>query len=232
MAVEPAMEDTDIHWRCGTPGHVAPEVILGLAGSSKVDLFGAGVILYLALSSHLPFGNGGDWMGHTVHHELNLDDDVKFAGVGLGPRLLMRSLLEKDPYQRISAADAVRSRWLMDSTGLEAKSASLQRFFSFDCDIRAAVEVEGANGRNMRNEVEVDDGTSNKNNSMFRQGRPPKVKESAGRRSIAATGRCALAAVSRYLPSFRRSRTSVRKADLDADFDGVVLRGSPFKEAD
>merc|ERR1719210_2406929 len=41
--------------RCGSPGYVAPEVCLGMQYDVKVDVFGAGVILYLTLSREMPF---------------------------------------------------------------------------------------------------------------------------------------------------------------------------------
>ena len=33
--------------RCGTPGYVAPEILMDLEYDTKVDIFSAGVVLYL-----------------------------------------------------------------------------------------------------------------------------------------------------------------------------------------
>ena len=41
--------------RCGTPGYVAPEILDDLKYDEKVDIFGAGVILYILLTGTSPF---------------------------------------------------------------------------------------------------------------------------------------------------------------------------------
>ena len=40
---------------CGTPGYMAPEVILGAAPSCRCDVYAAGVVLYLLLTGRLPY---------------------------------------------------------------------------------------------------------------------------------------------------------------------------------
>lgn len=41
--------------RVGSPGYAAPEVVTDQPYDEKVDVFGAGVVLYFALSNTLPF---------------------------------------------------------------------------------------------------------------------------------------------------------------------------------
>ena len=41
--------------RCGTPGYVAPEILKKKSYGKKVDVFSAGIILYVILSSRAPF---------------------------------------------------------------------------------------------------------------------------------------------------------------------------------
>ncbi|CAE8683405.1 unnamed protein product, partial [Polarella glacialis] len=107
----PAAEDS-IMWRCGTPGYVAPEVIRGKGGSSKVDMFAAGVVLFLVRTGCLPFGNQPNWMARTVDQELDLDDPGELALSSMPCRKLMRRLLEKYPEERVSAEEALQFRWL------------------------------------------------------------------------------------------------------------------------
>mmetsp|Transcript_20669 Transcript_20669/g.20600 ORF Transcript_20669/g.20600 Transcript_20669/m.20600 type:complete len:264 (+) Transcript_20669:2-793(+) len=50
-----------LHKKCGSPGYIAPEIINGFPYGTKVDLFSAGVVLYILFAGKMPFG------GKTTH---------------------------------------------------------------------------------------------------------------------------------------------------------------------
>lgn len=41
--------------KCGSPGYVAPEILRSMPYGTKIDVFSAGVILYILLSGRVPF---------------------------------------------------------------------------------------------------------------------------------------------------------------------------------
>uniref|UniRef100_A0A061RYX8 Meiosis-specific serine/threonine-protein kinase MEK1 n=1 Tax=Tetraselmis sp. GSL018 TaxID=582737 RepID=A0A061RYX8_9CHLO len=104
---------------CGSPQYVAPEVlqIHPGAGSSvygpKVDMWGAGVVLYLLLAGYPPFDG-------EAHHELFAQvmegrfsfDMPVWDSVSPEAKDLICHLLVLDPEQRYTAAQALAHPWL------------------------------------------------------------------------------------------------------------------------
>jgi calcium/calmodulin-dependent protein kinase I len=105
-----------VRGRCGTPGYVAPEILTAgtRAGyGNSVDVFSAGVSLYVMLAGYEPF------YGET---EKDLVEANKLAEIAyaesdwsrISPlaRDLVERMLQKDPSQRITAKEALQHPWL------------------------------------------------------------------------------------------------------------------------
>ncbi|CAE8648339.1 unnamed protein product, partial [Polarella glacialis] len=105
--------DENIKWTCGSAGHMAPEIIEGEAGSDKMDVFAAGVVLFAAVTLKLPFDAlYTSWKFDTVHLEADMDFfSACVPSGGFRCCLLVQLLLRKDPNCRISAAEARRHSW-------------------------------------------------------------------------------------------------------------------------
>ncbi|CAE8583361.1 unnamed protein product [Polarella glacialis] len=104
--------DENIKWTCGTPGYVAPELLSGKAGSDRIDVFAAGIVLYIALTMQHPFNIGKEWKIDVVNAEVNVD---RLSGClpdgGFRCCLLVQLLLQKDPDRRPSAKVARNNFW-------------------------------------------------------------------------------------------------------------------------
>lgn len=88
----------------GTPYYVAPEVLMGRDYNEKVDVWSAGVILYIMLSGVPPFF--GETPAETFEAVLrgNLRFPPKcFRSVSPVAKDLLRKMICKDPYRRFSA---------------------------------------------------------------------------------------------------------------------------------
>eukprot|EP00747_Dinoflagellata_sp_TGD_P061799 gnl/TRDRNA2_/TRDRNA2_152678_c0_seq3.p1 gnl/TRDRNA2_/TRDRNA2_152678_c0~~gnl/TRDRNA2_/TRDRNA2_152678_c0_seq3.p1 ORF type:complete len:433 (+),score=59.73 gnl/TRDRNA2_/TRDRNA2_152678_c0_seq3:35-1333(+) len=105
--------------RCGSLGYVAPEVCLGTAYGAKVDIFGAGVVLYFMVSKELPFISNKDraaTMRKTVKCVLHLHRPP-FGEKTSRFRSLVRQLLAKAEEERPSAHEALEHSWFSGDVG-------------------------------------------------------------------------------------------------------------------
>lgn len=106
-----------LYHKCGTPGHVAPEIIQSTSQDElptvdpKVDVYSAGVVLYMLLAGKNPFLNDG----HIATEEVldrNSRSAVNYSNELLknkDPRLLflLRTMLKPEPDSRPSASQCL-----------------------------------------------------------------------------------------------------------------------------
>lgn len=100
--------------RCGSPGYVAPEVLLerGHYGC-KCDVFSAGVIFYTMLCGKPPFrgDNAKHILGKNAQCKISLQH-WPFSGISEEARSLLAWMTQKDPDLRCTAAAALSHPWL------------------------------------------------------------------------------------------------------------------------
>ena len=106
-----------------SPGNVsfsAPEVIDGRPFDAKADMWSLGVLPNTMLAGFPPFGQGNS-AKHTDRirkGELNFNHEV-FHDVSPDAMDLIRRLVVAAPQQRLSAEEALRHRWIMNSVMTE-----------------------------------------------------------------------------------------------------------------
>jgi serine/threonine protein kinase len=138
-----------VRGRCGTPGYVAPEIfVAGLHGGygNKVDVFSAGVTLYVMLCGYEPFygetdeelvaGNkaaqfefpDNDWRNGeivglslacslTTQHEMLTLLFVPRRIVSLEAKDLVKRMMEPNPSRRLCAKEALKHPWMLRHAG-------------------------------------------------------------------------------------------------------------------
>ncbi|KAK3010548.1 hypothetical protein RJ639_011159 [Escallonia herrerae] len=97
----------------GTPYYVAPEVLSGREYNEKVDVWSAGVVLYVMLAGVPPFY--GETPAETFEAVLrgNLRFPTRiFRSVSPEAKDLLRKMLCKDPSRRLSADQVLRHPWV------------------------------------------------------------------------------------------------------------------------
>lgn len=93
----------------GTPYYVAPEVIAGRKYSEKVDVWSAGVVIYMLLSGTAPFDgeSAGDIFEAVLRANLRFPTRI-FGWVSPMAKDLLRRMLSRDVTRRFSAEQALR----------------------------------------------------------------------------------------------------------------------------
>jgi len=102
---------------CGTPGYVAPEVLLCETYDKAVDMWGIGIIAYVLLAGYPPFYADDD--AAMFERIMNCDydfDDECWDDVSHSAKDFIRKLLIKEPDQRLTAVDALNHDWLTEDS--------------------------------------------------------------------------------------------------------------------
>ncbi|CCD23354.1 serine/threonine protein kinase DUN1 NDAI_0B03190 [Naumovozyma dairenensis CBS 421] len=114
---------------CGTPSYVAPEVLTKKGYTSKVDMWSAGVILYVCLCGFPPFSDQlgppslkeqilqAKYAFYTPYWD-NIDDSILH---------LISNLLVLDANKRYSVDDAINHPWFNDTRQENTVSLEMKR---------------------------------------------------------------------------------------------------------
>jgi len=109
-------DEDRLHTSCGTPGYVAPEVLLSETYNESVDMWGIGIITYILLAGYPPFYDETNPQDDTllfdkvIHVEYDMDDEC-WDDVSDLAKDFIRHLLVKDPKARLTAEQAKEHEW-------------------------------------------------------------------------------------------------------------------------
>lgn len=101
---------------CGTPGYIAPEVLLNVGHGKSYDHWQLGVLIYDMLSYDSPYFDPDDYE-HEQHRKVLEDPVPKMVGnVSAEAWHLITGLLVKDPKQRLGSLrkgerDILNHKW-------------------------------------------------------------------------------------------------------------------------
>jgi len=136
----------------GTAEYMAPELMRGLQYGHEVDVYSAGVVLYLMLSGCLPYDHDED--ADFTQAKSLLDKVTRGALVLSGlcwdeihsdAKDLVAKMLDTEPSQRIPVAEALVHPWIQSQTALhiplEVTQAQIRRFNRNRRHVRAASKV-------------------------------------------------------------------------------------------
>lgn len=108
------MEGTDsMATACGTPGYVAPEVLMGKQYGKEVDCWSIGVIAYILLCGYPPFYDENDatLFAQIMRGEYEFDSPY-WDEISAPAKEFVSKLMTVDPTKRFSCADAMAHPWI------------------------------------------------------------------------------------------------------------------------
>lgn len=105
-----------VRGRCGTPGFVAPEILVNGSRqgySNEVDVFSAGITVYVMLCGYEPFYGENEKQLIEANRQAKIDfPEGDWGVISDDARDLIMKMTESDPRQRISANDALMHPWI------------------------------------------------------------------------------------------------------------------------
>lgn len=116
------LSDTmEMRRKCGSPGYVAPEVLLGDTYGIEVDSFGAGAVLYFILCQRPPFASSSisSIITKTISSPVKFKKPA-FQVVQLECIMIMQCLLHKNPRLRLTAKAALADPWILSTVSCQS----------------------------------------------------------------------------------------------------------------
>ena len=99
---------------CGTPAYVAPEIITRRVYTPAVDLWSAGVILYILLSGVVPFEDQDEKrLFAKISRGAYSLSGPEWVAVSSEAKRLVAGLMCLDPARRLTAAAALEHNWFL-----------------------------------------------------------------------------------------------------------------------
>ncbi|XP_023159860.2 serine/threonine-protein kinase GA29083 isoform X2 [Drosophila hydei] len=101
---------------CGTPTYVSPEILLEVGYGLKIDVWAAGIILYILLCGFPPFvapDNQQEPLFDAIISGVYEFPDPYWSDIGDGVRDLIANMLQSDPDVRFTSEDILDHYWTM-----------------------------------------------------------------------------------------------------------------------
>lgn len=96
----------------GTLKYAAPEVLSDLPYREMIDVWGLGLILYILLSGDMPFyGNDQQIVDSVLHKPIDFKKKA-WKNVSTQGKMMVASLLNRNPLERLSLNELYRYEWL------------------------------------------------------------------------------------------------------------------------
>lgn len=107
-------DEPGLRSQCGTPCYIAPEILKREYYGKPVDMWSAGVCLYILLSGYAPFYDEDQRrLFEKIKKGQYCFDEDAWGDISPEAKHLIAGLLQLDPAKRLTAAEALRHPWVL-----------------------------------------------------------------------------------------------------------------------
>jgi len=133
--------DEELMTSCGTPGYVAPEVLMCESYDKSVDMWGIGIITYILLAGYPPFYAENDTalFEKIMNAEYDFDDEC-WDQVSDLAKSFIRHLLVKNPDERFTAEAALEHEWLGQKNAADTPLPIKDKMEKYNKDRKAEMQ--------------------------------------------------------------------------------------------
>ncbi len=112
IKLDSATDTTD--FKIGTPGYIAPEILLGKRYSFSCDIWSLGCVLYFLLTGKQPFWDDDSTLRHqrVCYESLDLEDEPETAHLSRSCKDILACMLTKDETMRYNINQVVSHVWI------------------------------------------------------------------------------------------------------------------------
>ncbi|CAG8483528.1 6589_t:CDS:2 [Racocetra fulgida] len=144
---------------CGTPGYVAPEVLLQKGYNKPVDLWSVGVITYTMLCGYPPFygENQAQLLQSIMAGKYDYEEE-DWCDISDDAKDLVDKLLCYDPLKRITVKEALQHNWFMSAADVNLLDTVRKNLSPKDAFKRAVRLVQGVNRLQRLSKIKHQDG--------------------------------------------------------------------------
>ncbi|GBC02236.1 hypothetical protein RclHR1_04510008 [Rhizophagus clarus] len=140
-------DDNDILMTaCGTPGYVAPEILLQTGHGKPVDIWSIGVITYILLCGYTPFwGEDQITLFENIKAGFYEYEEDYWSDISDLAKDLIDRMLTFNPAQRITAHQALQHGWFKSATNVDILENVKKNFSARETFKKAIHLVQGVN---------------------------------------------------------------------------------------
>ncbi len=192
---------------CGTPGYMAPEIILKTGYGKPVDMWAIGVMTFFLLSGFMPFSpseknNDKQEQDNVINCRYNFSAEI-WIGISESAKSFIKGLLLYDQSKRMTAIQAQNHPWMTSQKSVEAQKDLLP-------NVRAGFDARKMFKRAI-GAVKALNSLSRSASLLRLQNSSSSVNSTASSRSSLATDRTGSLASSFSTGSYQSTESSFRE---------------------